>query len=50
MSSNKLEQVTNGQESTVKDAEATLQMPAFPDVSINGLPVPPPLDTKWIET
>ena len=45
MSSNKLEQVANGQGSTVKDAEATP-----PDLSINGLPVPPRFNTKWVES
>ena len=50
MSSNKLEQVANGQGSSVKDAEATPPMPAFPDISINGLPVPPQFNTKWIES
>ena len=53
MSSNKLKQVANGQGSTVQDAEATpgpVNMPAFPDIRINGLPVPPQFNIKWVES
>lgn len=50
MSLSKSEQVANGQSSTVKDAEATPPVPAFPDLRIGGLRVPSIFDTKWVES